>query len=115
MTEDKLQAQCFQWFHNTFPDHRGKLWHVPNGGSRDIREAQKFKAMGMVKGVHDLHLYHNHQLYTFELKVGSNKLSPEQIRWKATMTNEGAMCYEIRDFETFKQAVESILNQQLIL
>ena len=110
MTEDQLQAQCFQWFWNTYPAHRRKLWAVPNGGSRGLKEATKFKATGVVAGVHDLHLYHDHQLYTFELKVGNNKLSPDQITWKVTMEREGAMCYEIRTFEAFQQAITAVID-----
>lgn len=30
------------------------LFHVPNGGARDLREAGKFKALGLRKGVSDL-------------------------------------------------------------
>jgi hypothetical protein len=110
MSEDQLQAACYQWFHNTYPEHRGKIWAVPNGGKRSPQQANLFKATGVVKGVHDLHFYHKKQLYTFELKVGNNKMSPDQVKWKVTMEREGAICYEIRDFETFKQAINAIIS-----
>lgn len=109
MTEDQLQAKCYQWFHNTFPAYRGLLWAVPNGGGRSAREGMKFKATGLVSGVHDLLLYIRGQLYTFELKVGYNRQSPEQIKWGSRVAEEGAIIHEIRDFETFEKSVRDIL------
>lgn len=53
-SEDQLQAACFKWFDNTYPEYRGTLFAVPNGGSRDAREANKFKATGVIAGVSDM-------------------------------------------------------------
>lgn len=114
MSEDQLQAKCYQWFHNTFPDLRGLLWAVPNGGTRNRIEATKLKATGLVKGVHDLHLFFQNQLYTFELKVGYNKQSPEQIAWGKQIEKQGGRTHEIRDFEDFKKTIELILLNKTI-
>lgn len=54
ISEDQLQAACFKWFDNTYPEYRGTLFAVPNGGSRDKREANKLKATGVVAGVSDM-------------------------------------------------------------
>lgn len=109
-SEDQLQAKCYQWFHNNHPDLRGLLWAVPNGGWRNKREAVKLKATGVVKGVHDLHLFYKGILYTFELKVDKNKQSKAQIDWGEKIRQQGALSYEVRDFEYFKFLIDSILE-----
>jgi len=110
MSESKLQGDCFQWFHNTYPEHRGKLWAVPNGGRRNLIEAVRLKSTGVVKGVHDLLMLHDGQFYTFELKFGRNKLTKEQIEWQDVIQSAGGICFEIRDFDTFKKIIVNILN-----
>jgi hypothetical protein len=58
-SEDRIQQECYRWFHNTYPELRGLLFHVPNGGKRDGREAKKLKTMGVVPGVADLIFLYN--------------------------------------------------------
>src|SRR4051812_48799971 len=77
-SEIQLQAKCFQWAWNTYPETRRCLAHVPNGSSRNKIEAVQLKASGVVAGVHDLFFYWKKQLYWFELKVDRNKQSAEQ-------------------------------------
>lgn len=112
-SELQLQAACFQWAFNTYPQTRKLLAHVPNGSSRNKIEAMQLKASGVVAGVHDLFFYWERQLYWFELKVGCNKQSPEQVAFGEAMKKQGAVCYEVRDEETFKQLFESIINKHL--
>ena len=110
MSEDQLQAQCYQYFHNTYPSLRKTLFAVPNGGTRNKIEATKFKATGLVKGVHDLIFFHNQSLYTFELKVGKNKLSDDQIHFSKQIEKQGGISYVVRDFETFKNILDDIIR-----
>jgi hypothetical protein len=77
-----------------------KLLHaIPNGGSRDIREAKNLKRQGVKAGVPDLCLpvpkgaYHG--LY-IEMKVGRNKPSAKQKEWLAALAANGyaaCVCY----------------------
>lgn len=63
-SEDQLQAACFKWFDNTYPEYRGTLFAVPNGGKREMKyiknvgmvpvEANRFKATGVIAGVSDM-------------------------------------------------------------
>jgi len=108
MTEDKLQAMCFQWAWNTHPSTRRLLWAVPNGGWRNTIEAMKLKATGVVKGVHDLHFFWHGRLYTFELKVKTNQ-SKEQVEWGKIVSLHGAECYEVRSFEQFKEIFSNLV------
>lgn len=107
--EDRLQAKCFQWSWNDCPETRYCIWHVPNGMKRTIVEAVMLKAMGVLRGVHDLHFYWKGQYYIFELKVGDNVLSASQIRYRDKMISHGAKFFEIRTFERFKAILLNIL------
>jgi hypothetical protein len=109
MSEDKLQSECFQWAWNTYPQTRRLLWAVPNGGSRHPLEAMKLKSTGVVKGVHDMHFFWNKRFFTFELKVGVNKLSAEQAEWQRLVEKHGAICYEIRNFDMFKDIFSNLV------
>ena len=53
--EDTLQIQCVEWFREAFPGVL--IYHVPNGGKRNPREAAKLKSMGVVPGIPDLQYY----------------------------------------------------------
>lgn len=74
--EDQFQAATFQYIHNNYPMLRGFLFHVPNGGSRDIREGAKLKAMGVIPGIPDLLCIR--PLFALELKMPNGRVSPEQ-------------------------------------
>ena len=110
MTEDQLQAQCYQYFHNHYPALRKTLFAVPNGGTRNKIEAMKLKSTGIVKGVHDIIFFHKSKLYTFELKVGTNKLSDEQLQFAKQISAQGGLWFEVRDFETCKQILHDIIG-----
>lgn len=116
--EDKLQASCYQWAWNTYPAARRCFAHVPNELERRPGETKQqhvirigqAKAKGLLPGVHDLFFYWRHQLYWFELKVGSNTQSPEQIAFGAAMRAQGAICYEVRSEEVFKALFTTIVS-----
>lgn len=110
MTEDQLQAQCYQYFHNNYPSLRKTLFAVPNGGTRNKVEAVKLKATGLVKGVHDIIFFHKSKLYTFELKVGTNKLSDDQLQFGCQIQAQGGRWFEIRDFDNFKKILHDIIG-----
>jgi hypothetical protein len=102
MSEDHLQADCYQWAWNTFPDTRRLLFSIPNGGTRNTREAMKLKATGLTAGVADLLFLWNGKTFAFELKVGSNKQSENQKLWEMTATPHIEKYYLITKFEDFK-------------
>lgn len=108
--EDIMQAECFLWAHNTYPQTRKHLFHVPNGGKRSRVEAARFKSMGVVPGVHDLLFFWYGVLYTFELKVRRNTQSDDQLEFGRKMSEHGAVVFEIRDPETFKKIFTKIVT-----
>ena len=51
--EDELQIQMVNWLRCVL--RPGVMfWHTPNGGSRNVCEASKMKAMGVLAGITDL-------------------------------------------------------------
>jgi hypothetical protein len=49
MQEFKIQAECFQWHWNNFPDERGRLFTV-NNNAPSAYAGSVMKAMGVVAG-----------------------------------------------------------------
>ena len=86
MSEDRIQADFYQTAFNTYPQIRGLLFAVPNGGSRDVREGAKLKATGTTAGIPDMLLLWGGTIYGFEFKTETGVLSEAQRkihqRWK---------------------------------
>ena len=89
------------------------LHHIPNGGSRDKREAHNLKLQGVKSGVPDICLpvpsgkYHG--LY-IEMKYGENKPTENQTRWLTLLCKNGyctAVCY---NWEEARKVIENYLN-----
>lgn len=106
MTEEQLQAECFKWHWNTFPQHRYKLFHVPNGGKRDKREAMKFKGMGVISGVSDFIYLIEGYYYAIELKSLNGRTSPKQRRFAEAIGME--RFYLVNSLDQFKNAILEI-------
>ena len=75
---------------------KGAVWfHPPNGGTRNIIEATKLKAMGVKAGVPDCLIFNKRRGYTglaLELKVKYNKASDAQIAFIEKLKLEGWHC-----------------------
>jgi len=116
-SEEQLQAQCYQWFHNTHSALRGLLFHIPNGGNRSMREGAKFKSIGVVAGIPDLmlcvpsfaHNIQKHGLF-IEMKADKGKLSELQIKAHTRLGNAGYEVIVINDFNDFKENIISWLK-----
>lgn len=106
--ESDVQAHIFQWASYIRPLQY--MFAIPNGGSRDVREAVNLKRQGVKKGVSDIFIpiptprYHGMFL---ELKVGKNKPSKEQLAFLKFVSSVGycgVVCYG------FEEAVNTIQN-----
>jgi len=99
--EAEEQATLFRWAklcRQQFPEIE-LLYHIPNGGNRDIKEAANLKRQGVKAGVPDLCLPVArggwHGLY-IELKVGRNKPTEKQEAWIRELSKQGyavKVCY----------------------
>ena len=107
--EANEQAALFRWawfMRGKYPE-LDLLYHIPNGGSRNL------KRQGVRAGVPDLCLpvargrYHG--LY-IEMKYGKNKTSDEQNKWLDALSKQGyavAVCY---GWESAQKVITNYLN-----
>ncbi len=101
-TEADEQKAVIQWcvlMEGRWPELE-YIYHVPNGGSRNAREAANLKAQGVKPGVPDLELPAARGRYTglhIELKHGNNKVTADQDRFLKALRKMGrcaVVCYE---------------------
>lgn len=112
--EERLQKDCVQWFRYQYVTHWRQLFAVPNGGSRNKKEAANMKAAGVVAGVADLILLIPNAQYSalcIELKHGKNKQTEQQRDWQESAERHGnkyAVVYTLEDFiELVKQYLKT--------
>ena len=67
------------------------VFAVPNGGSRNLREAARLKAQGVLAGVSDLVILLPHKVYFVELKNpnGKGRQSPAQRAFEEKVRSMG--------------------------
>lgn len=108
--ESTLQTSCVKWFRLQYPNL--VIYAVPNGGSRNVREAQRLKAEGVLAGVADLVvlLPKGKSLY-IEMKVKGNRQTQNQKEFQKiaeTLGHTYAVCYF---FEEFQQVIENQIQK----
>lgn len=102
--EDDEQAVVIRWARLQERKHPALRWlfHIPNGGNRNPKEAVRLKAQGVLSGVADLFLpvprrdFHGCWL---ELKTKEGRVSPEQKEFLAAMTTAGYFAQVARGSE----------------
>lgn len=110
-SEDKLQAECYQWAHNTYAELRGTLFSVPNGGYRNKIEVMKMKATGLTSGVPDMLCVYGGKLTAIELKNGANGvLSREQKELHLIWAKNGHYVHVCRSAGDWINVIEKILS-----
>ena len=109
MSEDRLQQECYTWFHNTYPEYRGLLFHVPNGGTRSGREAAKLKYMGVWAGVADFLFMFGGTVYCIELKTETGTQKPNQKVWESLVKDHGFSYDIVRSLEEFKKLINKLI------
>lgn len=114
---NKLQAEAYQWAHNTFPQIRGHLFAVlneipytedPRKTTAENRKAHTIrimqaKAIGLRAGVLDMLLIVPGATYGFDPKIKPDKLSDEQQKFIIEVLRpcggDGWGFYDILDFK----------------
>lgn len=110
MNELQLQARCYQWAHNTYPQLRKLLFAVPNGGTRHAREAMSLKASGVVSGIPDMICVYGGKPVGFELKTETGKLSPDQKAVHEIWLYHGITVHVVRSFEEFQSLIQKTIS-----
>lgn len=92
-TESAEQRAIITWWRLQFPQYKQLLFHIPNGGKRDIITARNLKKDGVVQGVADLFLsiaragYHGMYIEMKRRKGG--RQSEAQKAFQAEVEREG--------------------------
>lgn len=122
--EYNIQAACVRWFNLQWPEYRGLLFAVPNGGARSKATAGKLKAEGVVPGVADLILlvprcvkahddegwYNTIHALCIEMKTAKGRQSPEQKAWQRKVEDHGYRYRVCRSFDEFMAVVNGYLQ-----
>lgn len=70
----------------------------------------ELKALGVVKGVTDFIFYFKGKMYAWDIKIGRDKLRPDQVDFITKVKNQGGDGGEIRSFEEFVELVKEIVK-----
>ena len=110
--EDRIQQECYIWFHNNHRHLRGLLFSVPNGGRRDPKTAKLLKATGLVPGVADLLFIYKGSVNCLECKTETGRQSKNQINWEIKVTGEYGQTdyYVFRNLDEFKEIINNIIK-----
>lgn len=110
MSEEQLQAECFQWFtQNFYPDERRMLFHVNNKSKNKI-EGNKMKAKGVVRGPSDFIFIGYGKVSFIEMKLPGETQLPDQIDFQQQVEKRGhkySLCYS---FEEFKKLIYFLIK-----
>ena len=108
-TENQVQNECWVWFNNNFclKNHSPKciFFSIPNGGTRNIREAVTLKQTGLKKGASDFVVLMPNRAIFFEAKTEVGKQSPEQKEFEIDVGALGFEYYLIRSVEEFRSII----------
>nr|MBC7612939.1 VRR-NUC domain-containing protein [Pseudopedobacter sp.] len=113
-SEIQIQAKAFQTVYNEMPQTRGLIFHVPNGGSRNVLEGMQLKASGVIAGVPDIIFLWMGKAYGFEFKTDIGSVSPIQVKIHKVWELQGIPVHVIREPETFINIIKSIVYQKPI-
>jgi hypothetical protein len=113
--ESRLQQNCVTWFRLQYSKIGRLLFAVPNGGSRNLREAQIMKGEGVTAGVADMILLVPRGSFSslcIEFKTDRGRQTDSQRDWQA-LTEQNSNKYVVcRSFDEFREAVEMYLTQR---
>ena len=116
MPEGKIQAECYQYFWDTYPQYRGLYFAVPNENTRSDSNAITGairRSMGVFHGVADTLLlvpcngYHG---LAVEYKDRDGRQSAHQVFWEKLVENQGYMYRVCRSLEQFKEILAEYFN-----
>lgn len=113
--EQMLVFQWAEWMRGKWPELE-RLYHCPNGGSRNPVEAARLKAQGVKAGVPDLFLpvprggYHG--LYIEMKRQKGGRVSDDQKDWIAFLTAQGYRTAVCKGAEEAIDELKSYLGDQ---
>ena len=115
-TESQEQIDLIQWCKRNmgkYPELE-KIFHIPNGGKRNIQTAMRLKLEGVKPGVPDLFLpvarrgYHGLFIEMKRIKGGS--ISKDQNKWEIWLTAEGFAWVRANGFHHARRLLKGYLK-----
>ena len=116
-TEAQEQKALFEWADRAKGRYPALRWlfHIPNGGSRNLIEARHLKEQGVKAGVPDIFLPCPNPIHMglfIELKRRKGgRISEEQSRWIAELNKAGYRAVVAYGFEDAKQIILNYLRK----
>jgi hypothetical protein len=104
--QETLEQIAFFDYLELHPALRMGTFHVPNGGSRHMREAVKLKRMGVTAGVPDVLCLSAAQGYhglAIEFKSDTGVLTKPQKEWNRYLNENNYLAVVVRSFEEAKE------------
>ncbi|GHU76471.1 hypothetical protein AGMMS49992_22210 [Clostridia bacterium] len=118
--ENTDQAALFEWSacqEGKYPDLK-YLYHIPNGGSRNIIEAANLRRQGVRPGVPDICLPAPrgawHGLYIELKRQQGGKVSENQRRWVEYLRSQGYAAAVCRGFYEAVETIQKYLQNEVI-
>lgn len=112
MSEDRLQQECYLWFHNTYPQYRGLLNYNLNN-SANVLQGKKNKEMGLQKGRSDMVFYFNSKAFMLEAKTDKGYQSSKQKQWQEIIEKAGFKYFIFRNRIQFINIVSAIIKNNI--
>lgn len=114
-SEDKIQQDIFTWFNNNYclEHHKPRytIFSVPNGGTRNIKEAMKLKATGLKAGVSDLIVVMDKVIFV-EVKTEIGTQSQKQKDFEKIVTDLGYEYWIVKSLKEFQLCISTTYTSQ---
>jgi hypothetical protein len=94
------------------------LHHIPNGGRRNVIEAQRMKREGVKAGVPDYQLPYrvgDRAGVVFEIKSSTGRLTSEQRWWLQHYADQGWLSFMAFDWVTASRILTAYLRSEPIV
>lgn len=111
--EQAEHINVVNWFHYQFPELADDFHHFANERKCTVQTGRTLKRMGVKKGVSDFFLaipIDGYAGFWLELKVGKNKVSPEQEAFLNRKMARGYLCAACWGFEAAKELLLTYLR-----
>lgn len=109
--EDSDQAMFVKWARLQYPSVT--LFHIPNGGKRNVREAARLKEQGVLAGVADIFVMRATKLYHglfIEMKSDKGTQTNSQKQFQHYAIGEGYSYKVAKGFDQAKVFFEEYLK-----
>ena len=98
--ESDIQQACVTWFSLAYPKY--VIFSVPNGGSRNLREAANLKKEGALAGVSDLVIVAERTVLFVEMKSPKGRQQETQKIFQRNVERLGhryCICHSLKEFQ----------------